>query len=533
MPAAAALALTAALFHVFNHSRVQEPAVLRRRRGAHRDRRARHGAPRRPHPSHAAAPPSPSSSAASAISALPPLNGFVSEWLTFQAILLSPQLPQWGLEVPRARGRRAAGAVGGARRRLLRQGVRHHLPRPAAHAGRAQRAARPTAARSRRCSRFAALCLLAGILPGFVIDALAPVVQALVGAPHAGAGGARLAVDRADRREPQLLQRPAGVRLHRDLGASLAADVDPPLRLARACAARRPGTAAIPTPSPATQYTAGSFAQPIRRVFGSVVFRAREHVDMPPPGDARPARLDRAAARPRLGRALRADRRRRRLRRRPAQPSAVPDHPPLPQPGVRRPRRSCCWCSRYGRDPRPRRAGRADAAGAAAGAAAHRLRAQGQGAPAAAPRDRRCCSPIATCCGCCARRSCWRDNASWLFRVAPYLIFAATWVAAALVPTFATGLAVQLVGRPDRHHRAARQRALLPGAGRARRRHQLRRHRLEPRDDDRLAGRAGDAHDRVHAGAGRRLDPALHHRRPSCCRPTSACACRSAWRWSR
>ena len=32
------------------------------------------------------------------------------------------------------------------------------------------------------------------------------------------------------------------------------------------------------------------------------------------------------------------------------------------------------------------------------------------------------------------------DNASWLFRTAPYLIFAATWVAAALVPTFATGL---------------------------------------------------------------------------------------------
>ncbi len=32
------------------------------------------------------------------------------------------------------------------------------------------------------------------------------------------------------------------------------------------------------------------------------------------------------------------------------------------------------------------------------------------------------------------------DNASWLFRAIPYLIFAATWVAAALVPTFATGL---------------------------------------------------------------------------------------------
>jgi formate hydrogenlyase subunit 4 len=32
------------------------------------------------------------------------------------------------------------------------------------------------------------------------------------------------------------------------------------------------------------------------------------------------------------------------------------------------------------------------------------------------------------------------ENASWLFRAVPYLVFAATWVAAALVPTFATGL---------------------------------------------------------------------------------------------
>jgi len=32
------------------------------------------------------------------------------------------------------------------------------------------------------------------------------------------------------------------------------------------------------------------------------------------------------------------------------------------------------------------------------------------------------------------------ESASWLFRVVPYLVFAGTWVAAALVPTFATGL---------------------------------------------------------------------------------------------
>ncbi len=32
------------------------------------------------------------------------------------------------------------------------------------------------------------------------------------------------------------------------------------------------------------------------------------------------------------------------------------------------------------------------------------------------------------------------ENASWLFRATPYLVFASTWVAAALVPTFAGGL---------------------------------------------------------------------------------------------
>ena len=36
------------------------------------------------------------------------------------------------------------------------------------------------------------------------------------------------------------------------------------------------------------------------------------------------------------------------------------------------------------------------------------------------------------------------ENASWLFRVAPYVIFAATWVAVSLVPTFASGLTSKL-----------------------------------------------------------------------------------------
>jgi formate hydrogenlyase subunit 4 len=38
------------------------------------------------------------------------------------------------------------------------------------------------------------------------------------------------------------------------------------------------------------------------------------------------------------------------------------------------------------------------------------------------------------------------DNASWLFRVAPYFIFASTWVAAALIPTFAANLMFSWTG---------------------------------------------------------------------------------------
>jgi hypothetical protein len=47
----------------------------------------------------------------------------------------------------------------------------------------------------------------------------------------------------------------------------------------------------FPDPISATQYTANSFAQPIRRAFGKVVFLAREQVELPPPGDVRPARM--------------------------------------------------------------------------------------------------------------------------------------------------------------------------------------------------------------------------------------------------
>ena len=95
---AAALALTAAFFHVLNHSLFKSllffgaGAVLTATHD--RDIERQGGLIRRmPLTSFAFL------TGCAAISALPPLNGFVSEWLLFQAILLSPDLQEWGLKL--------------------------------------------------------------------------------------------------------------------------------------------------------------------------------------------------------------------------------------------------------------------------------------------------------------------------------------------------------------------------------------------------------------------------------------------------
>ena len=116
-----------------------------------------------------------------AISALPPFNGFVSEWLTFQAILVSPQLPQW---VPRllvpAIGAMLACSAALAAACFVKAFGMTFLGRPRSDAA---KSARETDYWSQSAMlTLAALCLLAGILPGFVIDALDPLTQMLVGA---------------------------------------------------------------------------------------------------------------------------------------------------------------------------------------------------------------------------------------------------------------------------------------------------------------------------------------------------------------
>jgi hypothetical protein len=133
----------------------------------------------------------------------------------------------------------------------------------------------------------AALCLIAGILPGPFIDALAPAVASLAGdRMPVQSGIAWLSI--VPIVESRSSYNGLLVFLFISISGSLAAFAIH--RLASAALRRGPAwDCGFPDPSVATQYSAGSFAQPIRRVFGTRVFGAREEVDMPPPGDLRPA----------------------------------------------------------------------------------------------------------------------------------------------------------------------------------------------------------------------------------------------------
>jgi formate hydrogenlyase subunit 3/multisubunit Na+/H+ antiporter MnhD subunit len=287
MTAAAALAFTAALLHVLNHSLFKSllffgaGAVLGST-GARDIEKLGGLIHRMPWTAFVFL------GGCVAISALPPLNGFVSEWLIFQAVLLSPDLPEWGLKllVPAAGAMLALGAALSAACFVRAYGITF-LGRPRSIA----------AADAQETDNFSlaamsvllCLCLLAGILPGFVIDAVAPVAQDLVGQrmPEQASLPWFSIVPVAESRSSY-----NGLLVFAFIAISAMLAAETIHRFASRAVRRGPAwDCGYPDPRPATQYTADSFAQPLRRVFAGV-FQARERVEMPPPGDERPARIE-------------------------------------------------------------------------------------------------------------------------------------------------------------------------------------------------------------------------------------------------
>jgi hydrogenase-4 component B len=284
---AAALAFTAALFHVLNHSLFKSllffgaGAVLTATGERDMDRLGGliH---RMPFTSFVVLV------GCVAISALPPFNGFVSEWLIFQAVLQSPDLPQWALKimVPAVGAMLALAAALAAACFVKAYGITF-LGRPRSRV--AEDADEVDRFSLTAMSILAALCLLAGILPGAVIDALSPVtIEILGGRMPIQANEAWLSI--APIAESRSSYNGLLVMVFITISASLAVFFIH--RFASHALRRGPAWGCgFSDPGPAAQYSAGSFAQPIRRVFGTLVFRARDHVEMPAPGEMRPARL--------------------------------------------------------------------------------------------------------------------------------------------------------------------------------------------------------------------------------------------------
>ncbi len=223
-----------------------------------------------------------------AIAALPPLNGFASEWLLFQAVLKSPQLPQWSLKLiaPAAGVALALSAALSTSCYVRAFGI--------TFLGRARSDAARAAVESDGWSLSAmfallTLCLLAGTLPGFVIDATATVTQALV--------SDRLPVQAT---VPWLSIAPMadgrtsynGLLVFVFIAISTLVAIEVIHRFGSHAVRRGPAwDCGYPDQAAVTQYSADSFAQPIRRVLGEVAYSVVETLDMPRPGDPRAARF--------------------------------------------------------------------------------------------------------------------------------------------------------------------------------------------------------------------------------------------------
>ncbi|MFO1071969.1 MAG: hydrogenase 4 subunit B [Geminicoccaceae bacterium] len=285
LPAGAALALTAGLLHALNHALFKgllfmgAGAVLHGT-GGERDLDALGGLIHRlPVTAFCFLVGS------AAISALPPLNGFVSEWLLFQAILASVGLPLGFLRflAPAVGGLMALAAALAAACFVRAYGIAF-LGRPRSEAARhAHEIARPA---QLAMAAAALLCLLLGVFPGPVVDLIGGVGAAF---------GPRLP-EQADQSWLSLVPVSAeassynGLILFLFIAFSSLAVAFAVHRLASDRLRRAPAwDCGFPEPSSTTQYTGASFAQPLRRVFGGYAFRAREEVDMPAPGETRAA----------------------------------------------------------------------------------------------------------------------------------------------------------------------------------------------------------------------------------------------------
>ncbi len=223
------------------------------------------------------------------ISALPPFNGFVSEWLTYQAFLLSPALPSplLNLLIPLGAALLALTSALAAACFVKAYGV--------TFLGHQRGHRHGTVHEVRWSMRIGMLlagltCLVLGVLPTFMINWMDPLAQDLVdgsiGASASGLGWMWLtpiAAERASYAAPIAF-----------LGILCVVVVTYLLLHTRSTSMKRVPLwdCGFEKVTNRMQYTATSFAIPLRRIFG-FLFSIKEHVKQiqPVPHPAYPQRL--------------------------------------------------------------------------------------------------------------------------------------------------------------------------------------------------------------------------------------------------
>ena len=223
------------------------------------------------------------------ISALPPLNGFVSEWLLFQAVLVGPVFPEPLLRfLSPVVGAMLALAAGLAAACFVRAYGTVFLGRP--RSVEADTAHEASFVQTTAIGLLAVFCALGGLFGGFTAYAIGPLLTSLAGMDLMALAQGPTPFSLIAFGETRAIYDAPTIAFF--VAVSSIATVVIVHLLASKQTTRSPTwDCGFPDPSPATQYTASSFSQPLRRVYDGILFKASESVDMPRPGELRPARF--------------------------------------------------------------------------------------------------------------------------------------------------------------------------------------------------------------------------------------------------
>jgi hydrogenase-4 component B len=204
------------------------------------------------------------------ICALPPFNGFASEWLTYQSLILGFQSPSITAKIVSPLGGAALALTGALAAACFVKafGISFlGVPRTSS----AERASESSASMITGMSILAFLCVIFGIFPGAVLGVISSPVSLITGSQGIATGGWFLHVN-----ETGATLSPAAILL------TMIALFAGAVLFVLAVGGRRkttygePWDCGIPCLTPRMQYTSTAFTKPVRMIFKRIYLPRRE-----------------------------------------------------------------------------------------------------------------------------------------------------------------------------------------------------------------------------------------------------------------